>query len=301
MAEEAKIVKPSKVIEGFRDLIGQEPIEYEIGDPVSDQHIRIRMGQLNIILGHPSVGKTTWIVWYLYQLAKRHGIKVMMYSGENDVLEIYSQLVQIHAGKKYWQVTEKESDEAADFLMEHFFFIDDTEIYTAEELFERFECMDVNVCVIDPHNSVKVPDRKNWYEYSVELGMKMRAFCKRTKKTVFICAHPRTEAQRSVHKDGDFEGMPKPPIGPDIEGGGTWKNKCDNFWIIHRYIQHGSKWMQTHVIVEKIRYQDTGVKPTNIDHPVVFRRQSNGHFLIGPELTYEEKASLPPEKEPWEY
>lgn len=301
MAEEAKILKPSKVIEGFRELIGREPIEYKLGDPVADQHIRIRMGQLNIILGHPSVGKTTWIVWYLYQIAKRHGIKVMLYSGENDVQEIYSQLVQIHTGKKYWQVTQEESEEAADFLMEHFFFIDDTEIYTAEELFERFESMDVNVCVIDPHNSVKVPDRKNWYEYSVELGMQIRAFCKRTRKTVFICAHPRSEAQRRVHKDGDFEGMPMPPIGPDIEGGGTWKNKCDNFWIVHRYVQHGSKWMQTHLIVEKVRYQDTGVTPTNIDHPVIFRRQSNGQFLIGSELTYQEKASLPPSKEPWEY
>lgn len=292
MAEEAKIVRPSEVVKGFKELIGIRPIEYELGDPVADQHLRIRMGQFNIILGHPSTGKTTWIVWYLHELAVKHGIRVMMYSGENDVQEIYSQLVQLQTGKEYWNVTEGEASKAADFLMEHFYFVDDTEIYTAEELFERFDSMDVNVCVIDPHNSVKVPDGKNWYQYSVELGMKIRAFCKRSKKTVFMCAHPNTEAQRKVHKDGDFEGMIKPPIGPDIEGGGTWKNKCDNFWIIHRYTNHSSKWMQTQVIVEKVRYQNTGVKPTHFDSPLIFRRQKDGKFLIGEGLTLAEKLHI---------
>lgn len=292
-----EVIKPSLINKEFSDLVGKKPIEYTLGDQVADQHLRIRHGQFNIILGHPSVGKTTWIVWYLFQLAEKHGLKTMIYSGENDATEIFSQLVQCFTGKEYWNVSEEEVGLASDFIHDHFYFISDLEIYTAEQLFESFEepVLDVDVCVIDPHNSVKVPEGQNWYQYSVELGMKIRAFCKRTKKTVFLCAHPNSEAQRRVHSKGDFEGMICPPIGPNMEGGSTWKNKCDNLWIIHRYTNHSTKWKQSQVIVEKIRYQNTGAKPTMLEFPLIFSREPDGNFTIGidnKELTYEEKRTF---------
>ena len=289
-----RIVSPTRIIKEFDDSIGKKPIEYCLNEPLADQHLRIRKGQFNIILGHPSVGKTTWIVWYLFELTQKHGLKVMMYSGENDVLEIYTQLVELMSGKPYWDVTKEEHDLCAEFIHEHFLFIDDKEIYTAEELFERFDDSNgCDICVIDPHNSVKVPNGRNWYEYSVELGMQIRAFVKRTNKTVFLAAHPDSEAQRRVHSDGDYKGMITPPIGPNMEGGSTWKNKCDNFWILHRYTGHETHWKITLVTVEKIRYQNTGVRPTMLESPMRFRRSPNGIFRLGEE-TFEEKIDNAP-------
>ena len=289
MIKTPKIVPPSEIVEGFKKLLGEKPVEYCLDDEVATQHLRIRKGQFNIILGHPSVGKTTWIVWYLFKMAEVNQLKCMIYSGENDVLDIYKQLVQCFTGKLYWDCSEQEASLASEFIHKYFLFIDDTEIYTAEELFDRFnDSNNVDICVIDPHNSVKVPLGRNWYEYSVELGMNIRAFCKRTKKTVFLVAHPNSEAQRKLHTSGDNEGMAVPPIAANMEGGSVWKNKCDNFWIIHRYINHPVFWYKTLLIVEKIRYQDTGVKPTPLDAPLRFRKSQDGQFMLGEE-TLEEK------------
>jgi hypothetical protein len=289
-----KIVPPSQIVEDFKNILGVKPIEFALGDQVADQYLRIRKGQFNIVLGHPSVGKTTWLVWYLYKMAMLHGLKSMLYSGENDVLDIYKQLVQCFTGKTYWDVSDEESNLAAEFIHKHFLFIDDTKIYTAEQLFDRFnDKNNCDICVIDPHNAVKVPGGRNWYEYSVELGMEIRAFCKRTKRTVFLVAHPNSEAQRKVHSDGDYKGMIIPPIGPNMEGGSTWKNKCDNLWIIHRYVNHETLWYRTLVIVEKVRYQDTKCKPTPLSQPLMFRKQLDGEFRLG-EKTFEEKIGNAP-------
>ena len=54
----------------------------------------------------------------------------------------------------------------------------------------------------------------------------------------------------------------------DIEGGGKWVNRCDNFAVLHRYTQHEDEWFITQVHIRKIKETSTGGKPTFIDKPV---------------------------------
>ena len=51
----------------------------------------------------------------------------------------------------------------------------------------------------------------------------------------------------------------------DCEGGGKWSNRCDNFMVIHRYVQHAMDWMITNVHVRKVKDTDTGMMPTSLD------------------------------------
>ena len=48
-------------------------------------------------------------------------------------------------------------------------------------------------------------------------------------------------------------------------------NRADDFYVLHRYIQHPSEWMFTHLHVRKIKEIETGGKPTPIDDPIKFR------------------------------
>ena len=266
--------------------------EYAIGDPVADQHIRFRKASFNIILGHANTGKTAWLVWTLVELSKRYALRHAVYSGENEIIELMAQLHEILTGVSRWDIN-PDSDEfkaASEFIEHHFYFVDDINTHTGPELLEAFENSGCDTCTIDPHNSVKVPQGLNWYQYSVELGIEIRGFLKRTNLILFMVAHPNTEAQRRVHKDGDFKGMKTIPNAPDIEGGGTWLNKADNFYIVHRYFSSPEHRNTTLVNVEKIKYQETGARPTLIDQPLRFFRANFGYTLerYAPSLPEEE-------------
>src|SRR5690606_10037057 len=82
-------------------------------------------------------------------------------------------------------------------------------------------------------------------------------------------AHAATEALRKTHsKDHVYAGHSIPPNAADIEGGGKWVNRADDFIVLHRYLQHEHEWFITQVHIRKVKETETGGKPTFIDEPV---------------------------------
>lgn len=59
-----------------------------------------------------------------------------------------------------------------------------------------------------------------------------------------------------------------PPQKADVEGGGKFSNRADDFITIHRYLQHTTDFNQTHIHIRKIKDTQTGGRPTTIDDPV---------------------------------
>ena len=58
----------------------------------------------------------------------------------------------------------------------------------------------------------------------------------------------------------------------DVEGGGKFVNRAtDFFMVIHRYTQHPTDWMYSHLHVRKVKEMETGGRPTAMQEPVVLR------------------------------
>jgi len=57
----------------------------------------------------------------------------------------------------------------------------------------------------------------------------------------------------------------------DVEGGGKFVNRADDFIVIHRYTQHPTDFMITNIHVRKVKEIETGGRPTPMEMPIKMR------------------------------
>jgi len=236
-----------------------------------DSYLRFKFGTFNLIMGQANVGKTDWIMWYMVALTHQHKINWLIFSSENSVGSLKRKILQFWTGKDLDKLSDEEYNRANFKMNQYFKFIDTDQLYTAQDLLDIFEQNkdQYDAAIIDPYNSLVIPPMVNQHTYDYEIASKIRLFCKRNNKTVYILAHAVTESLRKTHaKDHPYAGLPQPPNEADIEGGGKWANRADDFIVIHRYKAHESQWMITHVHVKKVKETETGGKPTFLDEPV---------------------------------
>ena len=81
-------------------------------------------------------------------------------------------------------------------------------------------------------------------------------------------------------------------LSADIEGGGKFVNRCDDFVVIHRYTSHHSEWSKTEWHILKVKNTKTGGRPTFKENPVVLRALPN---LVGFEVYVKEENFAEPE------
>jgi hypothetical protein len=75
--------------------------------------------------------------------------------------------------------------------------------------------------------------------------------------------------------ESEYYGHPIPPMASDVEGGGKFVNRADDFIVIHRYIQHPTDWMYSMIHIRKVKDVDTGGRPTPIDSPIKLKSLIN--------------------------
>ena len=107
------------------------------------------------------------------------------------------------------------------------------------------------------------------HDYDYEATTEMRLFCKDNNVSIWLNTHANTQALRVKHQLGhEYAGHPIPPLASDVEGGGKFVNRADDFIVIHRYTQHPSDWTQSHIHVRKVKETDTGGRPTPMNNPI---------------------------------
>jgi len=247
-----------------------------------DENLVFKYGTFNLVMGRNNVGKTDWLLWYMVALSVRHKISWLVFSSENRIGSLKRKILQFWTGKDLANLTEDEFNEANRNMNFYFKFIKTDKLYEAGALLKIFEenKEQFDAAIIDPYNSLTIPSGVNQHLYDYEVAARIRLFCIKENKSVYIVAHAATDSLRRVHPKGhQYAGFPSPPNEADIEGGGKWGNKTDDFIVIHRYTSHKAEWMYTHVHVKKVRETETGGKPTFIDDPIVCYRHFNS-FLI---------------------
>lgn len=275
--EDYSFVQDDAEIEEKLSLIrtGKNQRGLTTGLPKLDEFFVLKEKNLNLTNGHDNVGKSA-VTWYLALLsAMYHNWNWVIFSSENSNEGVMRSLIQFYVGKPMYGeygMNDVEYKEAKTFVKNHFTLIDtDNDYYSYEDILVMLKKLQkikkYNYCLIDPYNSLRLPDTKempNTHDYHYAALSKMRIFIKQNDIGILLNNHAVTAALRM--RDGDKK-YPVAPQKADTEGGGKFANRADDFLTIHRVLQHPTQYMITEIHVRKVKDTETGGKVTSFDNP----------------------------------
>lgn len=266
---------------GFRDRLADLwdkglPRGERTGWPSIDKHYTVAPGQLTIVTGWPSSGKSEWLDALLLNLA-RSGWRFALFSPENEPGELHvSKFLEKFAGKPFGdglteRMTKDEMIEAATEIEDWFSFIGpklttEKTVFQLEEVLHEAETSlrlrkfwhsseHSNGLVIDPWNELEHLRPREWSEteyVSATLSM-LRSWARRNRIHVWLVAHP----QKLKREDGKLP-VPRPDA---ISGSMHWWNKADNCITVWREPDPDSpayERQDVHIYVQKIRFKHIG-------------------------------------------
>lgn len=267
------LIRSGKLKEGLR-----------LGIPQIDEHFRFKYTNFNVILGHANVGKTTVILYLMLLYSLKHNVRWLVYSSENEPYTIIRKLIEFLTMKPINKIPDKELKETSQWIYDQFKFIDNNLLYSYKDLLKLAKDVmkqwKFQGFMIDPYNSLIRDNQEshqvNGHEYDYKACSNFRIFCRQYKTTIWLNTHANTDALRKKHgMNHIYQDHPIPPMASDVEGGGKFVNRADDFMVLHRYIQHPTDWMYSHMHVRKVKDVDTGGRPTSIDAPVALRSIKN--------------------------
>lgn len=210
---------------------------YSTGYLSVDKIYTVAPGQLTVVTGYPSSGKSNFVDQLMVNLARAEDWKFALCSFENQPEIHIARLMEIYTGKRFYsgqnQMTPEEKAEAFQFVLEHFLFIDvnGEEPSTLQSILERARAavkrIGIRGLVIDPYNYIEL-DRgtKSETEAISNMLTQVRKFCMANDVHTWFVAHPSKMAR---------SGNDQPrPDGMSISGSMAWWAKTDCGITVHR-------------------------------------------------------------------
>jgi len=206
-----------------------------------DQIYTVAPGQLTVVTGYPSSGKSNFVDQMMVNLARDHDWKFAICSFENQPDIHISRLMEIYTRKQFFsgrdRMTEEERENAFQWVNEHFLFIDTNgeEPSTLESILERAKVavkrIGVRGLVIDPYNYIDLDKSSSTETEAIsQMLTKVQKFCKAHDVHTWFVAHP-SKINRS--------GVEQPrPDGMSISGSMAWWAKTDCGLTVHRQDQY---------------------------------------------------------------
>jgi len=266
-----------KYLEDFRE--GKIKEGLGIGFQPIDKHLRFKNGQYNIFIGLDNVGKTDFILWWFEMIALMHDKRCVLWSGENSPEQQKRKLMQMYLGQSIKDVDYKSMQKAKMVIEHHFDWVDIKETYSHHDLLDIYANSGSDIFLIDPFNGLRHDHKIPQFERNYEFSNDVRKFCNKENKTLYLNAHVISEASRTVYPvKHPLVGYSKPPIKSFIEGGQPFANRADDFYIIHRIVNHPSLMYITQLEVVKVKDTETGGTPTMKDDPICFEYNYGNGF-----------------------
>ncbi len=249
-----------------------------------DEFYSVRPGEMTIVTGIPSHGKSSWLTALQVSLSEQFGWRFGVFTPENQPMQRYiATITAIHKGKPFKagataRMTVEEMKESAKWIDGHFYFIqpDDNSLKVmdmlkkAKEMVKRYG---INGLVLDPWNEIDHtrPAGMTETEYISLSLTQIRRFARLYQCHTWIVAHP----QKMIK---DKEGAYPPPTAYDISGSAHWYNKGDCIVCVYRHVKEEEKPVEIHV--QKVRFREVGrVGTADLVHDVTTGRYKvSGHF-----------------------
>ena len=203
-----------------------------------DEYYSIVEGQLTVVTGHPSSGKSEFIDQIMVNLAEEKGWKFAVCSFENEPRLHIAKLISKYLSKPFFTgVTPRMSKEELEtgklFVKEHFSFLyqNDGSMATIEGIVERLKIAvmrhGVRGAIIDPYNYIQKNGDISETDWISEMLTQLRVFAQSHGIHLWFVAHP-TKMMR------DANGKVPAPKGYDISGSAAWFAKADIGLSVHR-------------------------------------------------------------------
>ena len=203
-----------------------------------DNLYTIVTGQLTVVTGHPSSGKSEFVDQLMVNLAKSKGWKFAICSFENQPSIHQAKLISKNCGKPFFEglsprMTREDLENGKKFIQNHFSFVHqaDGSLATLDSLLDRLRIavlrFGVKGCVIDPYNYIARPSDIKETDWVSDMLTKLRVFAQSYDIHLWMVAHP-TKMMR------DASGKVPVPKGYDISGSASWFSKADVGLSVHR-------------------------------------------------------------------
>jgi len=222
-----------------------------------DKIYTIAPGQVSVITGYPSSGKSNFVDQIMVNLGRTDDWKFAICSFENQPDIHISRLMEIYTERRFFdgtdRMTDAERDDAFKWVEQHFLFMDSetVEPATIESILERAKIavtrIGIRGLVIDPYNYISKSGNEAEHEFISNILTRVQAFAKAYDVHVFFIAHPAKITRAGMD-------LPRPD-GMAISGGMAWWAKTDCGITVHR-----GEGNQVEIAAWKIRYRWIGTQ-----------------------------------------
>lgn len=254
-----------------------------------DKLFTIKEGQLYIVTGLPSSGKSEFIDQLMINTGMSDSWKWGIASFENPPAMHMTKLAEKLVQKPFGQgptprMTREELEGAVGFMQQHFAFLEnrDGSMPTARSILDRAKQavmrLGIRGLVIDPYNYIDLgKDKDNEHTAISVMLSEINQFAKAYNVAVFFVAHP---AKIYPREDGT---MPVPK-GMHISGSAAWFAKADFGLTVHR----GDHGVEIHCW--KVRHKWLGeIGMTRLGYNAL-----TGVYMDAPDLGPISRQGLPP-------
>jgi twinkle protein len=235
------------------------------------QHYTVRPGEVTIVTGIPSHGKSTLINAMMIELARHYQWRSAVFSPENYPLERFSaMLLEQYTGLPFdgapGRMDRHALTQAKAWLTDYIsFLMPEEEVPTVAHLLDLARIQvyrhGIKGLVLDPWNEIEhsIPAGQTETQYISQSLSAIRRFARLHRVHVWVIAHP-----TKLHKaeKGEYAGQYPPPSPYDISGGAHWRNKADVCLCVWRHVEADDNRIEVHI--QKIRFREIG-KPGKVD------------------------------------
>ena len=203
-----------------------------------DELYSVVTGQLTVVTGHPSSGKSEFIDQIMMNMAQDKGWKFAICSFENEPKIHIAKLISKFVRKPFFKgarerITPEELESGKEFVQSHFSFLyqADGSMSSVESIIERMKVAvlryGVRGAIIDPYNYIQKGRDVSETEWVSDILTKLRVFAQAHGIHLWFVAHP-TKMMRGT------DGKVPAPRGYDISGSAAWFAKADVGMTVHR-------------------------------------------------------------------
>jgi twinkle protein len=253
-----------------------------------DSIFRIEKGQLNILFGIPSHGKSSFIDALAVNVATNSKWRILEFSPENKSRAYHaSKLCEIKTGKPMYRdgrMTEEEVAAAAKWVADSFVFLSPKDAGTSlDEILEKVKEVKPDMVVVDPWNRLNHSRTEGMTEteYIGSMLAKTSALCKNMNLSFWFVVHPqklRRDKEGKIIRPGFYE----------VSGSAHWANMADNGILVWRHFDAESPANDyTEIETVKVRYRHNGSAGTV---KMKFDRPSGRFFPFGVAEKYSRKV-----------
>lgn len=236
------------------------------GYPTLSEHITFKEGQVTLISGIPSHGKTSLVEALSVNIAKKYGWSFGYFTPSNiPIARFYATMMEKYIKKNFnkkegfLRIDENEKNEAKKWLQDHFKVIlpkEEQGAWTLDAVFELTKQLilryGIRCLVIDPWNELEQSRASHLTisEYLSAQLNKVRRFAAENDIHIFIINHP-----NKMEKGADHQ---YPIVTPYmLDGGAMWYNKAHNIISVYRNVgKKDSDIVDIHI--QKISFEEIG-------------------------------------------